>query len=1125
METQIANALQNLEPGAFQHLVEDWAEISWPDRYRSLVPQGRTAFNATRAGWPDAWASSGERIHVLEVTHAKDWETHLEADITKAEGSPSRVASFAFVSIAAEPTEKQLAPYVERLINCGVDESQIDLVFGDRLRRSLCSPRFARIRSAHLGLPATVAPFAAIEHVGNLFGRDDLQAFRPSLLELTSGRVHRPSAASKVEQILASSRLALLRGRAAAGKTVLACDIALSWASANRPAYYLDCARIGIDQHRHEIERVMVTWGDDDVLFVCDNVHLHAAAAEELAHTWRQIANGSRLLLVARSGIAGAIGAGAPFADLAAARVELTPTTNDVRGVYRRLAGRRRGTREDEPPASAVRSWTNLFAGDLIALSAALADRLATDWSDWRLTAEHATAYVSDQYLQAVDAAARPELLKLALCSWAELPCTAAAADPRKLAPLIKDGMIVRDHDGRMSLLHAGVGELVLAAAGARPPAPGIAGQVGSSDPVLGIALALLLYERHRTASGAAALAAFQKDNGAAILSHLAELPQVAKLLEQVGVSPNSLDGVLADRSLWARPLAELSVGAFAALAQYTRAKLPQSFAIVSEYFESEAPSFPHFTGAAMDLKELGLLPAAVQRCWPQHGQALDHALANSESLAAAGTGLTVQTFIPAHSRALRRLAEHAPLTAVAIDRTFEDEAAWANVAAASKPEAVARMCAIPAPPMRKMRTLLQAATDTGYPERWLDGYFWHGHGRLRDLLADFSQNFPHHTAALQAALIDPDRVERWDERVRSRGLGVIGRLAPAHADDLIAPLFRAVLGGVVPHRSREDLIAEVATTQVIDLAALLGGLAELQKVDQPRLAPLFDVDVLAPARTQILTMTAGDLLGTYNACKTGVIALASAITDDEWRDSGVVGQPESAVRHFWPLLAFAETVRAANLPGCVAEAIVVGLSSGEVPPSAVALDVAVAILTRAEREGRPRAAAIAALTANPEWPESGLSHMRGRFRPGVVLQALLKEPSLLRSWRPKEVHVALDGSDEAVVSALMWGALSTRSELKLVLDQTVVPSEAEVERLMRQIEALAPDRPSTLSYGQMASALTVRDLHQARPTVKPSTDWAERLLLCADPAGIASAPQPVVLELRDWLARVSTSG
>jgi hypothetical protein len=1125
VEARVEQALRALEPGKLQRLAEAWAVLTWPGRYDHLVPQGRTAFDATRAGWPDAWAVDGEGTHLLEITGAQRWEQHLDEDVGKTERLDTAPASFVFVTRAPEPGAALLRPYRDRLVAAGVPAGSIDFVFRERLRRSLSTPRFAKVRTELLGLSATAAPFTPIDQAAGLFGTDGSEVFQPSRAEILDGRVHRGQASRQLEARLAESRFALLRGRGAAGKTVLVADFALRWTTLLRPAYYLDAAPFDVTQRRADVERAIADWGGPGVLFIIDNAHLHATAAEEAVHAWREMDDGSLLVLATRIGVRGAPGAPPPFTALIDDEVVLVPGPSDVLGVYRRLAQRSMDV-VPEPPAFAVRAWTDLFAGDLIALSAALVDRLSTPWTDWRLTAGHAQEHVRSEYLEAIAPDDREHLLRLALCSWAELPCTPAAADPFALRVLEQRGIVLRDRDGRLSLPHPGIGELILTAAGSPPPAAELAAGAAERDPALGFSLAMLLYERHRDASARAAHAAFRARGGARILidTHLRHLPRIVELVAKDGASHQEIDAELSTvPSAWTSALHALPAGSFATVSSYARAELPRTFAVIDRVFTSDVAKFAWPAEGAHRLHGLGALLNAVEGSWPEHLEATDRAIADGPLLPTIAADLADRSLSRQHSQALSRIARLAPRTAAVLDERLDSTPErWECLIADSRPTAVARALEVPDPPFTRLRRLLLGAIDEGHAARWLERYFWRLPGDRTNALREFQAAFPGHAEHLRAALLAPRHVDRWVDHVRRRGLGVLDQLIAPHADTTIEPLLMEVVDRLFASDAALEPRWAAERTSVAQLGVLLRGLARRPGLE-PLLEVLRDPEVLEPARRQVLEQSPAELVGAFRRAGTGLAEILDGIDEAAWATSALVQDPRAVARHFWPLMSIATTARSTVLPTELAVAIAHALASRQIPTNAVGLDVALAVFTRWLPDSDPRRdAAIAVLEHDPDWPGSGFRRVGAGARGTAVLQAQLKLPALLRGWLPEEISIAEPGRPEAIDDLQLYGALRlTRTPS---LRERVAPHrpirEPQAVDLVHQVQRVPP--AAQLSYGLLALALAAFGLSETWPAATPSPRWARRVVELEDPRGLLTAELPTMREVSAWLTHLA---
>jgi hypothetical protein len=471
-ESAIESAVEALKksPGTFQRLAEYYAQMVYPKRFPTLIPGGRDKSDVVLKGWPDAYI--GDPPDAVEATHSPKWKKHLNDDLRKAEArGPGGLAGFLFVAWAPKPKDELLRPYRDRLVKLGVPTDNITFVFKQQFVRDLRQPRFASVWADLLGLPCSSAPFAPISQAG-LFGAGN-QFLAPTREEYASGRVHRPSAADKIEESLNSRGWALVRGRGAAGKTVLATQIALNPAICST-AYYLDLARDDVEDHV-AIE-IITTHADAGVLFVVDNVHLNGALARKLFDQWQSIPKGSRLLMLGRLISATAAQKGAPpLHDLETAAVPLEVEKKDLAGVFSRLA-RRMVSSPPQPSDEALDEWHRTFAGDLVAFSAA-AERRRHELihGAWGLREEDAAEYVRETYLypaalEPITEQERRNLLLIGTLATLEIETPLEALETPELHHSIRHGIAHRSEYGREGyvryrLVHPSLGKLIVKAA------------------------------------------------------------------------------------------------------------------------------------------------------------------------------------------------------------------------------------------------------------------------------------------------------------------------------------------------------------------------------------------------------------------------------------------------------------------------------------------------------------------------------------------------------------------------------------------------------------------------------------------------------------------------------------
>lgn len=109
-EIEIKRKIDDLSPGAFQRLAEDYARLIYPGRFRSLIPSGRNYQNEPVQPWPDAFVLLPDsRRDVLEATHSDRWKAHLEQDLEAAQKLPHwKLAGFLFVAWAKQPDDSEI---------------------------------------------------------------------------------------------------------------------------------------------------------------------------------------------------------------------------------------------------------------------------------------------------------------------------------------------------------------------------------------------------------------------------------------------------------------------------------------------------------------------------------------------------------------------------------------------------------------------------------------------------------------------------------------------------------------------------------------------------------------------------------------------------------------------------------------------------------------------------------------------------------------------------------------------------------------------------------------------------------------------------------------------------------
>ena len=486
LELRVVEKLRTLSAVKLQWLAEDIAVVRDRNRYINLIAKGRNAEAQTTKGWPDAFVPAADgSVDGVEATRDRNsWTQHLEADLEKAE-SPDHPNLNGYLFVAGypdhAPNEEELGCFLKRFSDLGIAEERISFLVGKGLVRELLQPQYARVLTSVLGL-SHVPEFFELVREERAPGRREW-AFAPTAAEFGAGLVHRPALADEVESHLDREGFAVLRGRGAAGKTVLAQLIAAAPRSRALPSYYLNIAPLAgqVDLLRGRIGEVFASFGGEGVIFILDNIHLEEEFAFDAFHEWKEIArpSGTRLMLVGREVKSAA---GSLFEQTGISSLILQAGRAEMRGVYRRLASREFADGLlPEPPKEALLAWETTFGGgtvdeshsvDLMAFSAAVENRLPHLLrSNWHLGAEHAQSEVRKYYLAPLTADERANLLRLAaLPEDCFLAYESLAAPYAGFSHCVQIGLVFEtthgtDNQIRYSLVHSALGRLILAAA------------------------------------------------------------------------------------------------------------------------------------------------------------------------------------------------------------------------------------------------------------------------------------------------------------------------------------------------------------------------------------------------------------------------------------------------------------------------------------------------------------------------------------------------------------------------------------------------------------------------------------------------------------------------------------
>jgi hypothetical protein len=486
--SSIESAIEKLKksPGVFQRLVERYARLNYPHRFKDLIPLGRNSNDVAVKGWPDAYANSlNGLMDVAESTHSPEWHTHLEQDLAKVESlGNGKLAGFLFAAWANEPSRltdhqkpnpryAQLESFRTRLRAVGIPEENITFVFKKQLTDTLSQPRFAAVLKDVLELPCHSRPFKPFNQVKTLFGRkNSLNVFAPSQEEYEQDLVHRTHIIDEVKSSLINRRWAWVCGRGAAGKTVLAIQIAWSYKSNSHPVYYLDLTEE--DLRETEALNIIATYADVNVLFIIDNVHLNEDFASEIFNYWLENPQGSHLFLLGRDvSVSYSRGTALPLDDLRENILPLTVGLDDLAGVYRRLVQRTNSPTNDccNPPHEVLQDWHALFGGDLIAFSAAVVNRREQLLQDeWQLQAKDAEEYISETYLEEASDLEKLNLLRISVLAQLEIAAPSEVIEAKNVKRFLRNGLVHVSKHGqekkykRYRLIHPGIGNLLIAA-------------------------------------------------------------------------------------------------------------------------------------------------------------------------------------------------------------------------------------------------------------------------------------------------------------------------------------------------------------------------------------------------------------------------------------------------------------------------------------------------------------------------------------------------------------------------------------------------------------------------------------------------------------------------------------
>ncbi|PQV52196.1 hypothetical protein B0G83_104416 [Paraburkholderia sp. BL21I4N1] len=458
--------------------------IACPGRFneRVLYRQGRNADAQTTKGWPDAYVVTGvDTVDGIEATRDKQsWHKHLEEDVKKASDNEYlNLSGYFFVGGYPdhEPPNADITDWTNKFIALGVPPSNIQLLIGKHLAMELSDPKYARIRQEYLGLASSGQYFEALEQ--SLVAANARGLVHLSAKDFKENRVFKPPVMERAITGLLDDGCILIRGHGACGKTTLAQSIGSDSRFALSPVFLLDLARLSGGVTSGELTNEMIDLSGKDVLLIIDNVHIDERTSEIILNQWRRHCAplGARLMLLGRETHSTS---GTPLGSIAP--LVLRAGTFELEGIVKCVL-QQNAISPPKIPRQEIRKWVETFGGksrqrdvavDLLAFSAAVQRRTRQLLlQDWRLTAKDAVDAVRDRYLDPLlDKRDMANVLRVAALSEYELPVPIRALPyPEKgLATLVTELGIAFIHGETVSLAHAALGPLLLAAAVSAEP-------------------------------------------------------------------------------------------------------------------------------------------------------------------------------------------------------------------------------------------------------------------------------------------------------------------------------------------------------------------------------------------------------------------------------------------------------------------------------------------------------------------------------------------------------------------------------------------------------------------------------------------------------------------------------
>jgi hypothetical protein len=685
-----------------------------------------------------------------------------------------------FVARSPLPKNRYLNPRLERLRALGLADQDIDLVFRERLVTVLAGPKFASVRADVLALSASPSPFVAIANARELYGDGTAKAFAPTKSEYVSGAVWQNVAASGIRACLATDRWAYIEGQGAAGKTVLCTTLALEWATARRPAYYLDLNGV-VDADPGQTIEAMVRYGGDGVLFVVDNVHTAELHAGRAFDSWSARQDGSTLLLCGRRvSVDPWLGTGDRLLDIRGAALRVRATRQDVTGTYRRLA-QRTDPEPPDPTRFLARRWTALFQGDLVAFAAALSAKHEAGGLVAELTPIDAVGFVRAQYLDRLGAGpeARAALTVIAALGVLEIAAPPAIAEALPLKPWLAEGAVLRV-DGDLTLAHAGLARLLLAALGRPEIDVETLAQCATNDPAMTrrivVRLSMQAGQDERRAFWDAALRV--SDAASLLTDSVSDLRLVVKWMRSgAGKTWLEIDDELAQTIAWTGAAMGTPVRLLINVLRYCEERLPRCFErLRAELLPGDAPA---------EWLEIALGPAdsplratfveAAGHFFP------DVVLGQSDAPVLAGEVASLAETSEADGlsrdehRRLRSILEVGGPPAMDLDARLSAIGAtrWSEIVVRSSPRAVRRLRGDELPATRVR--IDEVLADAAIAGAWIDEMLELGTDHMARMMAKLSTELPTLWEKVGAELGADGDADAWAARGLSRGEAQIG--------------------------------------------------------------------------------------------------------------------------------------------------------------------------------------------------------------------------------------------------------------------------------------------------------------------------------------------------------------